>query len=144
MEAVPRGSRVEPFSAHVAIAVSATGIAAAGCGVSRRGGRSQIDRLTPWSAAEAAFHWTAPVAATDGRVRLTIAATVRSMIVPYQEAIASLGAASIAVVRSRPSLATAPFRSWFATCVTKRCGKHSPTTRAAVLLLTTGLGAAAS
>ncbi len=60
--------------------------------------RSQIDRLTPWSAADAAFGWTPPVAAPDDRIALTIVATARARIAPYVEALTGFGAKSIAVL----------------------------------------------
>jgi general secretion pathway protein L len=59
--------------------------------------RSQIDRLTPWSVSEAAYTWTPPVEAANDRIQLTVAATARSMLMPYVRAVAELGAASVIV-----------------------------------------------
>ncbi len=59
--------------------------------------RSQIDRLTPWTANEAVYSWTPPIDAPNDRIRLMIAATARAMVAPYLRAIASLNAASIVV-----------------------------------------------
>jgi general secretion pathway protein L len=64
--------------------------------------RSQIDRLTPWTANEAVYSWTPPVDAASDRIHLTIAATARSMVTPYVRAIADLGAASIVVATAAP------------------------------------------
>ncbi len=63
--------------------------------------RSQIDRLTPWTASEAVYSWTPPVDANE-RIHLTIAATARAMIAPYLQAIGDLGAATIAVATVSP------------------------------------------
>lgn len=59
--------------------------------------RSQIDRLTPWTANEAVYSWSAPIDAPNDRIRLMIAATARAMVAPYVRAIASFNAASIVV-----------------------------------------------
>ncbi len=59
--------------------------------------RAQIDRLTPWSASEAAFGWRKPNQATVDRITVTVAATARSLVAPYIEAVASLGAQTIEV-----------------------------------------------
>jgi general secretion pathway protein L len=59
--------------------------------------RSQIDRLTPWTAANAAFGWNRPHQAGGDRIAVTIAATDRALVAPYVQAIAGLGAQSIAV-----------------------------------------------
>ena len=72
--------------------------------------RSQIDRLTPWSASEAAFGWSKPSEAGSDRIAVTVAATVRTLVAPYVQAVAELGARSIAVfttsARSRSRLLT--------------------------------------
>jgi general secretion pathway protein L len=59
--------------------------------------RSQIDRLTPWSVNEAAYTWTPPVESANDRIQLTVAATARSMVMPYVRAVSELGAASVIV-----------------------------------------------
>jgi general secretion pathway protein L len=74
--------------------------------------RSQIDRLTPWTASEAVYGWTTPIDVTNDRVRLMIAATARAMVTPYLRALAGLNPVSIAVatVQSRSEPQTAPIR----------------------------------
>jgi general secretion pathway protein L len=64
--------------------------------------RAQIDRLTPWSAENAAFGWSAPVEIANERVLVTIAATARSVVTPFVSAVAGLGADSIAVSTVAP------------------------------------------
>lgn len=67
--------------------------------------RSQIDRLTPWRAADAVFGWTQPVDAPDDRISLIVVATARARIEPYVQILTSLGANSI-VVSMRPENGT--------------------------------------
>jgi general secretion pathway protein L len=59
--------------------------------------RSQVDRLTPWSAADAAFGWSPPTDAGNDRIVVTVAATARALVTPLVEAVAGLGADSIVV-----------------------------------------------
>jgi len=59
--------------------------------------RAQIDRLTPWSAADAAFGWYPSTETGNDRMAVTIAATARTLIAPFISAIAGLGADTIVV-----------------------------------------------
>jgi general secretion pathway protein L len=59
--------------------------------------RSQVDRLTPWSAGEAVFGWSAPADAGNDRIVVTVAATARTLVTPLVEAMVGLGADSILV-----------------------------------------------
>jgi len=62
--------------------------------------RNQIDQLTPWSAGEVAFGWSKPVDSGAERIVITVAATALGEVASYAEAIAALGARSIAVFTS--------------------------------------------
>ena len=64
--------------------------------------RAQIDRLTPWSAAQAAFGSSKPGEPIDGRIVVTVAAAPREVVSPYVEAIARLGAHSATVFTTSP------------------------------------------
>jgi general secretion pathway protein L len=59
--------------------------------------RAQIDRLTPWSASEAVFGCSAPVAGGGDTVTTMIAATTRKMAMGYVQALAPFHPAAIAV-----------------------------------------------
>jgi general secretion pathway protein L len=59
--------------------------------------RSQIDRLTPWNDAAAAFGWSKPSPAGADRIVVTVAATDRTLVAPYVRAVTNLGVQSIAV-----------------------------------------------
>jgi general secretion pathway protein L len=71
--------------------------------------RAQIDRLTPWSAADAAFGWYPSTETGNDRMAVTIAATARTLIAPFISAIVSLGADTIvvsaALQQPRPEIA---------------------------------------
>ncbi|HZZ63084.1 MAG TPA: PilN domain-containing protein [Roseiarcus sp.] len=49
--------------------------------------RSQIDRLTPWSADAAAFGWSAPRAVGPDRIAVTVAATARELVAPIAKSL---------------------------------------------------------
>ncbi len=66
--------------------------------------RSQVDRLTPWSAAEAAFGWSAPSTLAGERIVVTVAATARSLLEPLVRALAGLGANSVAMSTVEPGV----------------------------------------
>lgn len=59
--------------------------------------RSQIDRLTPWSVANAAFGWHPSTQAGSEMIVVTIAATSQTSITPFIDATAALGADLITV-----------------------------------------------
>jgi general secretion pathway protein L len=59
--------------------------------------RAQIDRVTPWTADEAVFGWSAPTEAGSDRIAVTVAATARSKVAPYVQALGELNPQSIAV-----------------------------------------------
>ncbi|MGQ4274794.1 PilN domain-containing protein [Terrihabitans sp. B22-R8] len=71
--------------------------------------RSQIDRLTPWTASEAVFGWTAPQPSGQDRIEIMVAATSRSRIAPQLRTLTALGARSIRVFM-QPDADEAPIR----------------------------------
>ncbi|WP_315742170.1 MULTISPECIES: PilN domain-containing protein [unclassified Bradyrhizobium] len=64
--------------------------------------RTQIDRLTPWTAGEAVYGLTAPQPGPNDRIVLMLAATARARIQPLVELATGLGAASISAVVAVP------------------------------------------
>jgi general secretion pathway protein L len=62
--------------------------------------RAQIDRLTPWTVQDAAFGRTQPVDIANDRIGLTVAATARTAILPYVQALSGLGARSVSISTS--------------------------------------------
>jgi general secretion pathway protein L len=64
--------------------------------------QSQIDRLTPWNARDAAFGWTAPKEATDGRIEVTFAATSKLKVAPLLQMAQALDAASVNIHAAAP------------------------------------------
>jgi general secretion pathway protein L len=57
--------------------------------------RAQIDRLTPWTAADAVFGMTSPAPIANERIALTLAATSRQKIQPLLKLAAEFGAVSV-------------------------------------------------
>jgi general secretion pathway protein L len=69
--------------------------------------RAQIDRLTPWNAADAAFGWSNPVQADADRISVTVAATARALLLPYVQALTAAGAQSVIVSTPLPDASAA-------------------------------------
>jgi general secretion pathway protein L len=65
--------------------------------------RSQIDRLTPWTAGESIYGWTAPEAMPGERIKLTVVATSKTIVTPYLNALAGLGVRSTVVSTLQPN-----------------------------------------
>ena len=65
--------------------------------------RTQIDRLTPWSAEEAAFGWSPPLASGQERIELMLAATSKQEIEPLVQLATGLGAQSLTAFAAPPS-----------------------------------------
>jgi general secretion pathway protein L len=68
--------------------------------------RSQIDRLTPWSADEVSFGVSAPVDVGGGRIAVTVAATAKEMLAPFLHAFTALGACSVKISAGAAELAS--------------------------------------
>lgn len=72
--------------------------------------RTQIDRLTPWTADDVVFGWSPPSANPHERVELTLAATSKQEIQPLVQLASGVGAASIAAFAVLPAAEGAPAR----------------------------------
>jgi general secretion pathway protein L len=70
--------------------------------------RAQIDRLTPWSASDAAFGWSKPREAGTDRIAVTVAATARALVLPYVQALTALGAQAVTISMRLPGSDAAP------------------------------------
>jgi general secretion pathway protein L len=70
--------------------------------------RSQIDRLTPWNASDAVYHWTPPREAGNDRIVLTVVATARDLVAPLVRAVTDLGATTVVVSTVVPGAEATP------------------------------------
>jgi len=59
--------------------------------------RAQIDRLTPWTAADAVFGWGRPADIASDRISIMVAATARATVRSMLDALSECGPASIAI-----------------------------------------------
>ena len=59
--------------------------------------RVQIDRLTPWRAGEAAYHWTTPQSLAGERIAVTIVATSLAVVASVATMLSDAGAAAVEV-----------------------------------------------
>jgi general secretion pathway protein L len=66
--------------------------------------RSQIDRLTPWTANEAAFSWTAPVETSNERINLMVIATPKTKMNPLIRLAEYCGVGSVILYASPQDL----------------------------------------
>lgn len=57
--------------------------------------RSQVDRLTPWSASDAVFGWSSPVDAGSDRIAVAVAATASALVAPIAQALEAARARNI-------------------------------------------------
>jgi general secretion pathway protein L len=75
--------------------------------------RAQIDRLTPWSAEEAAFGWTQPKDITGERMLVTVVATSRALIAPLVTGLSAHGPKMVRALTRPPEAAdAAPVQVW--------------------------------
>lgn len=70
--------------------------------------RAQIDRLTPWSAEEAAFGWTAPQDISGERMLVNVVATSRALIAPIVASLSAHGPKLIRVLTQASESDAAP------------------------------------
>ena len=64
--------------------------------------RSQIDRLTPWSPAEAAFGFRPEPDPAGDRLHVTIAATARALLSPFVDAVRGFGVEAVSIATPAP------------------------------------------
>lgn len=64
--------------------------------------RSQIDRITPWSASDALFHWTPPRDIGGDRIETTVVTTGRAAVGRLAQAFSDLGAAGVEIATVTP------------------------------------------
>jgi general secretion pathway protein L len=107
--------------------------------------RTQIDRLTPWTAGEAVFGWSPPTSGANDRIDVTLAATSKLKVQPLLQFVHTLDVASVAIYAAasvgagtsvRIKLFDQPWRGAIGSAV------KIPHLR--VIILSAGLAAAAS
>lgn len=59
--------------------------------------RAQIDRISPWAASEALFHWTPPHGISGDRIETTVVTTARAAAASLVETFSELGAAGVEI-----------------------------------------------
>jgi general secretion pathway protein L len=64
--------------------------------------RTQIDRLTPWSAQDAAYGWSAPVPTANERIELMFAATSKHKVQPLVQFASDRKAGTVSVFAETP------------------------------------------
>jgi general secretion pathway protein L len=108
--------------------------------------RTQIDRLTPWTANDAVFGWSPPSDLPNERIQLTLAATSKSKTQPLIQLAGNLGAASITAFAEPPPGEGAPAKlKVLETSLQNAIGRGLDVPRVLrITLLCTGLAAAAS
>jgi general secretion pathway protein L len=108
--------------------------------------RSQIDRLTPWTADDVVFGWCPPSTIANERVELTLAATSKQDIEPLIQLAGGVGAASIVAFAETPAAGGAPTKiKVFDRSLRGTLGQSLDVPRMLrVVLLSAGLAAAAS
>jgi len=107
--------------------------------------RTQIDRLTPWTADDVVFGWSPPIAIPNERVELTLASTSKQEILPLVQFATNMGAASIAGFALLPIAGGVPARIKVFDQTVQAAGRAADVPRILrVALLCTGIAAAAS
>jgi general secretion pathway protein L len=107
--------------------------------------RTQIDRLTPWTADDVVFGWSLPTAIPNDRVELTLASTSKQEIQPLVQFASNMAAASIAGFAMPPAAGGVPARiKVFDQPVRAAGGARDVPRMLRVVLLSAGIAAAAA
>jgi general secretion pathway protein L len=70
--------------------------------------RSQIDRLTPWTASQAVYGWTPAEEASADKIQMNIVAAARAAVVPLVRAAQTCGVESVVVSTKAPDSKSKP------------------------------------
>jgi general secretion pathway protein L len=107
--------------------------------------RAQIDRLTPWSANDAVFGWSAPAPIANERIELTLAATSKHIVLPLVQVASDLDAGAVAVCAEIPAGDAAAKIKLFDQSLQGAIGRSVNVPRTLrVVLLSAGFAAAAA